>query len=146
MDYLNFITKWLATNSSILIGIGGLSLLILIFSIIGLGWFISHIPEDYFIHEKRQAHNLNKYPYKTRVVIIVAKNIIGIVMLTSGALLLILPGQGLLTIIMGLLLIDYPGKFKLEQKIISIPSVFRGLNWFRAKSNKSYLQHPFKNY
>jgi len=52
MDYLNFITEWLASYSSILIGIGGLSILILMFSIIGLGWFISQIPEDYFIMKK----------------------------------------------------------------------------------------------
>ena len=142
MDYLNFITKWLATNSSILIGIGGLSLLILIFSIIGLGWFISQIPEDYFIHEKRQADNWDKYSSKTRIVIIILKNFIGIAMLISGLLLLILPGQGLLTMIIGLLLIDYPRKFQLEQKIISIPSVFRSLNWFRAKARKPNLLHP----
>ena len=61
MDYLNFMTEWLASYSSILIGIGGLSILILIVSIIGLGWFISQIPEDYFIHEKRQANNWEKY-------------------------------------------------------------------------------------
>ena len=146
MDYLNFITNWLASYSSILIGIGGLSILILIFSIIGLGWFISQIPEDYFIHEKRQADSWDKYSSKTRVVITILKNAIGVVMLISGLLLLVLPGQGLLTMIIGLLLIDYPGKFKLEQKIIAIPSVFRGLNWFRARSKKSYLQHPFKKY
>ena len=143
MDYLNLITEWLASYSSILIGIGGLSILILMFSIIGLGWFISQIPEDYFIHEKRQAKNWDQYSSETRMMMIIVKNVIGIVMLISGLLLLILPGQGILTMIIGILLIDYPGKFKLEQKIISIPSVFRGLNWFRAKSKKSYLRHPF---
>jgi len=142
MDYLNVITKWLTSYSSILIGIGGLSIVILIFSIIGLGWFISQIPEDYFIHEKRQADNWDKYSSKTRIVIIITKNFIGIAMLISGLLLLILPGQGLLTMIIGLLLIDYPRKFQLEQKIISIPSVFRSLNWFRAKARKPNLLHP----
>ena len=96
--------------------------------------------------KKGQADKWNKYSSETRMVIIIVKNVIGIVMLISGLLLLILPGQGILTMIIGILLIDYPGKFKLEQKMISIPSVFKGLNWFRAKSNKSYLQHPFKNY
>ena len=142
MDYLNVITKWLTSYSSILIGIGGLSIVILIFSIIGLGWFISQIPEDYFIHEKRQSDNWDKYSSETRVVIIIVKNVIGIVMLISGLLLLILPGQGILTMIIGILLIDYPGKFQLEQKIISIPSVFRSLNWFRAKARKPNLLHP----
>jgi hypothetical protein len=146
MDYWNFIAAWLMSYSSILISIGGLSILILILSIIGLGWFISQIPEDYFIHETRQADNWKKYSSEARIVIIIAKNILGVAMLISGLLLLILPGQGVLTIIIGLLLLDYPGKFQLEQKIISIPSIFKGLNWFRAKSNKSRLRHPFKKY
>ena len=146
MDYWNFITGWLMNYSSILISLGGISILILIFSIIGLGWFISQIPEDYFIHEKRQSDNWQKYSSEARMLIIVAKNILGLAMLISGLLLLILPGQGVLTMIIGLLLIDYPGKFKLEQKIIAIPSVFMGLNWFRAKSKKSQLIHPFKKY
>jgi|TARA_B110000438_G_C15767434_1_gene630285 hypothetical protein len=133
-------------NSSILISLGGLSILMVILSIIGAGWFISKIPEDYFIHEKRQHGNWNEYSSEVRIVIIIAKNIFGVAMLISGLLLLVLPGQGLLTMIIGLLLIDYPGKFRLEQKIISIPSVFKGLNWFRAKSKKPYLKHPFKKY
>ena len=130
----------------ILTSLVGLSILMLIVSIIGVGWFISQIPEDYFIHEKRQSDNWKKYSPETRIVIIVAKNILGVTMLISGLLLLILPGQGVLTMIIGLLSIDYPGKFKLEQKIIAIPSIFKTLNWFRAKSNKSHLQHPFKKY
>ena len=70
-------TEWLASYSSILIGIGGLSILILIFSIIGLGWFISQIPEDYFIHENRQADNWDKYSSETRVVIIIVRMLLG---------------------------------------------------------------------
>ena len=54
--------------------------------------------------------------------------------------MIVLPGQGFLTIITGLLLVNYPGKFKLEQKIVSIPSVFKALNWIRIKANKSPLK------
>ena len=107
MDYFNFITEWLTSYSSILIGIGGLSILILMFSIIGLGWFISQIPEDYFKKKKRQAKNWDQYSSETRMMMIIVKNVIGIVMLISGLLLLILPGQGILTMIIGILLIDY---------------------------------------
>jgi hypothetical protein len=54
--------------------------------------------------------------------------------------MLILPGQGFLTIVTGLLLINYPGKYKLEQKLVEIPSVFRTLNWIRVKANKPPLR------
>ena len=144
MDYFNSIVAWLMGYSSILIGLGGLSVLILVFSIAGMGWFIAQIPEDYFIHNKRQAKHWNKYSSQARIAIIIFKNIFGGIMLLGGLFLLVLPGQGLLTMIIGLLLIDYPGKFQLEQKIISIPSIFRSLNWFRAKARKPNLLHPRK--
>ena len=144
MDYFNSIVAWLMSYSSILIGLGGLSVLILVFSIAGMGWFIAQIPEDYFIHDKRQARHWNKYSSQARIAIIIFKNIFGGIMLVGGLFLLVLPGQGLLTMIIGLLLIDYPGKFQLEQKIISIPSIFRSLNWFRAKARKPNLLHPRK--
>ena len=144
MDYFNSIVAWLTGYSSILIGLGGLSVLILVFSIAGMGWFIAQIPEDYFTYDKRRGKHWNKYSSKARIAIIIFKNIFGGIMLVSGLFLLVLPGQGLLTMVIGLFLIDYPGKFQLEQKIISIPSIFRSLNWFRAKARKPNLLHPRK--
>ena len=68
------------------------------------------------------------------------KNIIGYSLIMGGLLMLVLPGQGLLTIVTGLLLINYPGKYKLEQKLVAMPSVYRALNWIRAKANKPLLK------
>lgn len=144
MDHFNSIVAWLMGYSSILIGLGGLSVLILVFSIAGMGWFIAQIPEDYFTYDKRRGKHWNKYSSKARIAIIIFKNIFGGIMLVGGLFLLVLPGQGLLTMVIGLFLIDYPGKFQLEQKIISIPSIFRSLNWFRAKARKPNLLHPRK--
>ncbi len=49
--------------------------------------------------------------------------------------MLVLPGQGLLTILVGLMLSDYPGKFKLEKRIIKTKLILKTINWYRAKSN-----------
>lgn len=53
--------------------------------------------------------------------------------------MLVLPGQGLFTIFIGLILSNYPGKYKLERKLISIPSILKMVNWLRRKSNKPPL-------
>jgi hypothetical protein len=53
--------------------------------------------------------------------------------------MLILPGQGLFTIIIGLMLSNYPGKYALEKKLISTPSILKSINWLRKKSNKPPL-------
>jgi hypothetical protein len=69
----------------------------------------------------------------------VIKNIIGYALILGGLLMLVLPGQGLFTIFIGLILSNYPGKYKLERKLISIPSIFKMVNWLRDKSNKPPL-------
>jgi hypothetical protein len=53
--------------------------------------------------------------------------------------MLFIPGQGLLTIFMGLVLIDYPKKYILERKLVKTPVVLKGINWLRKKANKPPL-------
>ena len=53
--------------------------------------------------------------------------------------MLVLPGQGLITIFIGLMLSNYPGKYKIEKKIIAIPRIFKTINWLRKKSDEPPL-------
>ena len=71
---------------------------------------------------------------------IIVKNIIGYTLILGGILMLVLPGQGLFTILMGLILSNYPGKYTIEKRIISIPSILKTINWLRKKSNKPPLE------
>lgn len=64
------------------------------------------------------------------------KIIIGVVLLLCGIAMLVLPGQGLLTILIGLSLIPFPGKKRLEQTILARKSVRYSLNWIRTKASK----------
>jgi UPF0716 family protein affecting phage T7 exclusion len=70
------------------------------------------------------------------------KNITGLVLIIAGIIMLVLPGQGLITLTMGLLFINFPGKRKLECKLISNQKVLRSINWLRAKRNKEPLLVP----
>jgi len=72
-------------------------------------------------------------------VILVLKNLVGLTLLLSGFAMLMLPGQGLLGILLGLILMDYPGKFQLERKIVSRPKLLHFINWLRRKQNKPPL-------
>ena len=66
----------------------------------------------------------------------IVKIMVGLFLLICGLVMLILPGQGLLTMLMGLSLMPFPGKNKLEQTIIARKSVRYSLNWIRMKANK----------
>ena len=76
----------------------------------------------------------NKNPFFWFIVLTL-KNIIGYCLILGGVLMLVLPGQGLLTILVGLILSDYPGKFKLEKRIVKINLILKTINWYRNKSN-----------
>ncbi len=50
--------------------------------------------------------------------------------------MLVLPGQGILAILVGLMLIDYPFKHRFERWLIAKPAVHRPLNWLRRKVHR----------
>jgi UPF0716 family protein affecting phage T7 exclusion len=75
----------------------------------------------------------------------VAKNLCGTVLVLAGVAMLVLPGQGILTIVVGLLLIDFPGKFALEQKLVRRSSVLSAMNWIRTKAHRAPLKPPPAN-
>ena len=66
--------------------------------------------------------------------------ILGMILVFIGFILLFLPGQGLLSILTGLVLMDFPGKYQLESRLIARPAIFRVVNRIRAAGGKP----PFK--
>ena len=56
--------------------------------------------------------------------------------------MLFLPGQGLLTMLMGIVLMDFPGKFRLERHLVSRPPVFAAINWIRTQRSAPPLEPP----
>ena len=134
------ITHWLNQHQILLTWLGVISLFTFISSLLMLPWLVSRIPEDYFLHQRRQPTTWKTNKPLQRKLLLIGKNLLGAILLCGGFLMLFLPGQGLLTIAMGLLLMDYPGKFKLERRIVAIPSILNGLNWLRAKANHPPLK------
>ncbi len=140
MNLVHSFIQWFANHPEVLIGMGISSIFIFLISILGISWFIAQIPEDYFLRSKRQPSKWREQKPILRFVVMFGKNLIGLSLIIGGLLMLVLPGQGLLTIVTGLLLVNYPGKYKLEQKLSSMPSIFRALNWIRSKAKKPPLQ------
>ena len=117
MNLINSFIKWFADHPEVLISMGISSIFIFLISILGFSWFVAQIPEDYFLRSKRQPSKWQEQKPILRFVVIFGKNLIGLSLIIGGLLMLVLPGQGLLTIVTGLLLVNYPGKYKLEQKL-----------------------------
>ena len=74
--------------------------------------------------------------------IVLLKNTVGITFIVAGVLLLFLPGQGLLTLLVGLILTNFPGKYRLEQQLIRRPAIARTLNRFRERAQRDPFLIP----
>jgi hypothetical protein len=113
------------------------SLFIFLFSLLTIKWLVALIPEDYFVNKKISKMR-SKNPLLWCIILII-KNIIGYSLILGGIMMLVLPGQGVFTIIIGFMLSNYPGKYSIERKFIAIPSILKSINWLRKKSNKPPL-------
>lgn len=94
---------------------------------------------DYFdVRVERRPFLDGRHP-ALRWAVLVLKNILGLVFLLAGIAMLVLPGQGLLTILVGISLMNFPKKRLLEAKLIGQPLIFSGINRLRARFGKPPL-------
>ena len=130
---------WATDHQQLLVWAGVISLIVFILSLLSLPWLVSQIPEDYFLPKKRQPTQWKQLHPIIRLLALIGKNLIGYGLIVAGLLMLFLPGQGILTLVMGLLLVDYPGKFRLERKLVKTPAILNSLNWLRRKAKRPPL-------
>ena len=136
------IISWSSMNSDLLFLLGSLSIFILIISVFMMVLIISFLQEDYFKSENRNLISSvqnSRYPL-LKLLVLITKNFFGILLLLSGILMLVLPGQGILTIITGLVFMDYPGKYKFERKLLRQKGVINSINWIRSRLSKPSLK------
>ena len=120
----------------------GISLVSLVSTVIAIPWVVSRLPSDYFSRERREVWRLGAKGPIVKIVLGIAKNALGAVLVLLGLVMLITPGQGVLTILIGLLLINFPGKYRLERWLVLRPGVLRALNWLRRKRGRAPLEDP----
>ena len=132
--------EWFVDNRSLLIWLSFFSAIFFIVSLIALPWLVGLIPEDYFFNTTTDSQNANEDNFFYKLAMKIGKNALGLVLLAGGVLMLFLPGQGLLTIFMGAVLIDYPKKKLIERRLIKIGFILKCLNWVRIKGGQSSLR------
>lgn len=133
---------WVGDHQVIFQSLGLASLALFVISLVVFPLVVAHLPADYFVRDKRDpAHQMRRHPV-VWVFLTVVKNIFGFVLILAGIAMLVLPGQGILTILMGVALANFPGKFTLERRLVRHPSVGRALNRIRRLAGKIPLELP----
>jgi hypothetical protein len=131
--------EWFYNNETLLWWVLVASFVTLIATLIVVPVILARLPEDYFLlPDRHRVPWANRHPV-LRIPLLLVKNLLGIMFVFAGIMMLALPGQGLLTIIIGLALMDLPGKYRAERWVISRHSVLRLINWIRRKAAKPAL-------
>ncbi len=105
-----------------------------------VSFIMVRIPADYFKEDHPRELLPDKHP-ALRLLAVVVKNLLGIVLVALGIVMSVpgVPGQGILTILLGIMLLDFPGKRKLEYKLVSRPQVLNAINKLRHRFGKPPL-------
>ncbi|PHS19013.1 MAG: hypothetical protein COA78_01220 [Blastopirellula sp.] len=117
-----------------------LSGLIFVGSLVVVPWLVVCMPEDYFASRNRPDTRFTLRHPLLRSLFWISRNLLGVLMIFAGIIMLVLPGQGLLTIAVGFFVMDFPGKHKLERRIIRLRPIKNSINWLRRKAHANPLR------
>ena len=130
---LDFITQAIADYHQYFVWMGIVSFVVFVASLLLTPLLLGKIPQDYFIHTNQHKVEIEHLGH---LIIVVIRTLIGFVLLIAGIIMLVSPGQGIISILLGLFLMEFPGKRKLELKLINHEPTFKALNWLRGKAGK----------
>jgi Putative transmembrane protein (PGPGW) len=129
--------EWINANLSLLWWVAVLSLAVSLVGMVLAPWWAISLPADYFRHPQRHEPAARRHP--RRLMLVLARNLIGMVCILAGLFMLVLPGPGVLAMVCGLMLTDFPAKYRLARWIVTRPPVLHSINWARRKAGKPRL-------
>lgn len=134
-EFIDSIT-WRKALVGVLIFVGSFLANLAIVSVI-----LVKIPADHFSKTHRAQLWSDKHA-TIRILGLIGKNLLGVFLVALGIVLSLpgVPGQGLLTVLLGIMLLDFPGRSALEQKLLSRPSIINSINRLRHRFGKPPLQ------
>ena len=125
--------EWLQAYQTLLWWLAASSVILFLGTLALVPYLVVRIPRDYFRGEARERPEPAPRRPLIRMTLLVIKNVVGVVLMVAGIAMLVLPGQGIVTIVVALTLLDFPGKFRLERWLVTREPVFRAINWLRQR-------------
>ncbi|PID63058.1 MAG: hypothetical protein CSB44_02825 [Gammaproteobacteria bacterium] len=138
---MNTIVDWVQTHPALVGAISVTSLLLLVTSAMLMPWLVSRLPTNYLIEQSRpRSERQSRRPLAMLVLLL--RTVIGLFLVLLGIVMLITPGPGIVALLLGLTLVEFPGKHHLLVHVASRPGVFSSLNWIRARHGQPPFEHP----
>lgn len=118
--------------------LGIASVATLVISALLIPYLIVRLPADFYAERNHRRRIFQGRPI-FRFLFLSVKNTLGAILLVAGILMLLLPGQGILTILAALALLDFPGKRRLEMRLLHMPTITKSVNWLRRRAGREPL-------
>jgi hypothetical protein len=138
-------TTFLQSHKEILFWLSIASVITFVGSLLLIPFLVVRMGADYFMPHRDERRTLAGRHPVIRWTGLVLKNVIGALLTVAGIAMLVLPGQGLLTMVMGIMMLDFPGKRAFERRLVRLPGVLRTINHLRARAQREPLQLPTEN-
>lgn len=122
----------LTVSHSVEIALGVVSLAMFIGTIVAVPVFLVKIPDDYFVRPRRPSSFAKK----------ALRTVLGLALVALGLLMIVLPGQGVLTLLVGLGVLDLPIKHRIIRRILRTPKVHASIDRLRRKHGRGSLVVP----
>jgi hypothetical protein len=139
MDWISdFVTS--LTWRNVLIGVA-IFIVTFLVNLAIVSFILIKIPADYFTSHRKTEFWSGPKP-ALRATAMIGKNILGVLLVVLGIILSVpgVPGQGLLTILLGIMLLDFPGRRKLELKLLQRQEIVNTINRLRHRFDKPPLE------
>jgi UPF0716 family protein affecting phage T7 exclusion len=134
--------EWQEHWQTLIVWAGAGSLVMAVLTLVAVPWVVVRLPVDYFVRRRREVWRRGPTHLPGALVFTLLKNLLGLLLVTLGAVMLVTPGQGILTLLVGLLLMNFPGKYWLERWLVTRRGVMRGMNWLRRKRGREPFHSP----
>lgn len=117
----------------------GIWALVTALSFVAVAIVIVRLPEDHFASDRPPD---GRTP--TNAARRIARNLLGILLIAVGLVLSVpgIPGQGVLTILLGVMLVDFPGRRVVERWLITRPGILAAMNRLRRRFGAPPLREP----
>jgi len=108
------------------------SVVMFVGTVVAMPLFIVRLPDDYFVRSRPPR----SVPRR------VLTTLVGLTLVTLGIAMLVLPGQGILTILVGLGVLELPFKDRLIARLLGNAKVAGAIDKLRHKAGKGSLLIP----
>lgn len=116
------------------------ALVVSVLGVVLVPLLVALIPRDYFAQQAPPPLPWSDAHPMLRAFLTVLKNTGGGLLVLAGIAMLALPGQGILTLLVGTMLLDFPGKRAIELALVRKRGIRRVLDWIRARAGREPLR------